>query len=341
MPKGRTVGVLALAVLAAGAVWLGTSAFASESECTVNGEEVSGTLIEGTDGDDLVDCPEGIGPDVTVSTGAGEDTVTATGVAGRGEPGTAANQGTIETGDGADTVTLTGAARRTESLRRELLNSQANSGTVDTGDGEDTVTLTGGSGGRPGAGGTGFAGNTGTVLAGPGDDHVDVIGGAGSSGGDGNAGTLDGGDGADVIRAKGVGAYPDGLDGDGGMGNTGLMDGGPGPDRLVATGGDGHSGGDGNAVPGDDSERRAVIHGGDGDDVVIAVGGNPRMDVGRSGNGTGEFGELHGDAGDDSIEAAPGIGGRRGEGNADGVFGGPGTDACEVDDNGGTLDGCE
>ncbi|GIG68084.1 hypothetical protein [Phytomonospora endophytica] len=342
MPKGRTVGVVALVVLAAGAVWLGTRAYASGSTCTVNGESVTGTVIEGTGGDDRVECPEGVGEGVTVRTGDGDDTVVATGVAGRGEPGTPANAGVIETGPGEDTVTLTGAAIDADALRRELRNSAGNSGTVDVGGGDDTVTVTGGSGGEPDAGGRGFVGNTGAVLGGPGDDGVELVGGAGSNGGDGNAGTVDGGDGDDTIRAKGVGAYPDDRDGDGGVGNTGSIDGGPGADRLVATGGDGYSGGNGNAVPGDDGPgSRAVMRGGDGDDVVIAVGGNPRLDVGHAGNGTGERGELHGDAGDDSIEAAPGIGGREGEGNADGVFGGPGTDRCDVDDNGGTVDGCE
>lgn len=341
MPKGRTVGVVALVALAAGAVWLGTRAHASGSTCTVNGESVKGTVIEGTDGDDVVECPDGIGEGVTVRTGDGDDTVTATGVARRGEPGVAANAGTVETGPGEDTVNLTGAALRRDSLKRELRNGEGNSGTVDAGPGDDTVTVTGGSGGEPGTGGTGYVGNTGVVRAGPGDDEVDLVGGAGSSGGTGNAGAVDGGEGDDTIRAKGVGAYPDDQEGDGGAGNTGTVDGGPGADRLIATGGDGYSGGNGNAVPDTDEASRAVMRGGEGDDVVIAVGGNPRLDVGHAGNGTGERGELHGDAGDDSIEAAPGVGGREGEGNADGVFGGPGTDDCEVDDNGGTVDGCE
>lgn len=342
MPKGKTLGVLALLALAAGGVWLGTSAYASGSTCTVNGTSVTGRLIEGTDGDDLVECAEGLGAEVTLRTGPGDDVVIATGVAGRREPGTAANAGIIETGGGEDTVTLTGAAVGAYELRRHMSNSEGNSGTVDTGPGDDTVTVTGGAGGEPGAGGTGFVGNTGTVNAGTGDDRVDIIGGAGSSGGHGNAGAVHGGDGDDTIRAKGVGGYPDGRDGDGGAGNTGLIDGGPGADTLIATGGDGFSGGPGNAVTTEDpAYPRAVMRGGDGDDVVTAVGGNPRLDVGHAGNGTGELGELHGDAGDDSIEAAPGIGGREGSGNADAVYGGVGTDHCDIEGNDSTVDGCE
>ncbi|HEY1175887.1 MAG TPA: hypothetical protein VGF17_06990, partial [Phytomonospora sp.] len=165
MPKGRTVGVVALVVLGAGAVWLGTRAHASGSTCSVNGESVTGAVIEGTGGDDRIECPEGIGEGVTVRTGDGDDTVTATGVAGRGEPGAPANAGVIETGPGEDTIALTGAALDADALHRELRNSAGNTGTVDAGPGDDTVTVTGGSGGEPGAGGRGHAGNTGVVSA--------------------------------------------------------------------------------------------------------------------------------------------------------------------------------
>ncbi|MGW3246862.1 hypothetical protein [Streptomyces sp. NPDC001070] len=105
--------------------------------CTVNGQEVTGASITGTEGFDEIECANGVPAGVVVSGGGGVDVITVEGGnAGTVDGGAAAdmieidgeNTGQVTGGDGGDLIDLIGDAT-------------ANSGTVSGGLGDDVVFL--------------------------------------------------------------------------------------------------------------------------------------------------------------------------------------------------------
>ncbi|OXM43160.1 hypothetical protein [Amycolatopsis alba] len=92
-----TVLAVAAVALAAGLlVPAATPAWAAGSTCTVNGRSVSGTVISGTAGDDVIECLGGLAASATVNGFAGKDTLDFGGQVA----------GTVNGGTGGDTITV-------------------------------------------------------------------------------------------------------------------------------------------------------------------------------------------------------------------------------------------
>ncbi len=99
--------------------------------CTVNGTPVTGTTVNGTDGDDTIDCaavPSG----VVVHGRGGNDTITVN-IGEQASRGTAGNRGEINGGTGDDVITVRGGNGGNGGNGRPVgTGGKGNDGTVNT-----------------------------------------------------------------------------------------------------------------------------------------------------------------------------------------------------------------
>lgn len=311
------------------------AARADQYSCTVNGEGAPDTVVEGTDGDDFIECDSGVAHDMTIEAGAGNDVIS---IPLKSLAST--NYGIINAGDGNDKIVV-----------RSL--HVANYGIITGGAGDDEILA---DGPHTGSG----VGNTGTIDGGAGADTITVIGKGKylDSSHAGNTGVIKGADGDDTIRVEGNvwGNFPSGRIESGAgrdtititsplLANDGIVDGGPGADSITATS-------DTAAA----NHVRGTITGGDDNDVILVEsrGGDPEADVGANmgfvegdgGNDTvtvtaaafkGNTGFIRGGPGDDNLTAEGGPEAADNDGNIDG---GPDYDTCTPDDEG-SVRNCE
>ncbi|MFE0099034.1 hypothetical protein [Streptomyces sp. NPDC059009] len=316
----------ALAAGLAGGLLLPGAAHAAEATCTVNGKAVTSEHIMGTDGDDVIECGQGVPAGAVIHAGAGNDTITVTGPRGRSgyspEKGGSGNDGEVRGGPGDDTIKVTGGTGgdlRVPSLSHSHATVTADGGTGSTGtvlggNGRDTITVTGGEHGnrsRPqfrfGQGGDAVHGDHSSVDGGAGDDSIrlDSPGGTGLVGG-----------------SKGFGA------------TGGQMRGGPGDDAIE--------------IEGFKATRSALVSGGEGEDVIALRGvnglasrldggaGNDRITVHGRSYGNGYASEMLGGPGDDFLGASGQVAANDGR-----MDGGPGVNSCLLDGkNSGDIVNC-
>lgn len=261
-------------------------------------------MLDGGDGDDVMDDNGGAGS--TVIGGAGSDTVD---VSGTGS--------VVQAGDGDDRVdgaAALGAVRVDAGAGADLVAIAADGSAVTSGPGNDVIDAAGAAGAV-------------TIDAGEDDDRVDV-GGAGSTvrAGGGNdsidassasgAVSVDAGAGLDGVVLGGVGSSASGGDGDDtidavAVGGASHVDGGPGQDRI-ALGGSGSTatGGDGDdQLDASDALGAAALEGQAGADTLTGGGAldtllggddDDRLDGGAGAN------QLDGGAGNDTLLSGAG-----------------------------------
>ncbi len=180
------VGV-ALGVVAGMGAVVAPGAVAAPSTCYVNGTAVTGTLIQGTAGNDTINCSGGVAAGTTVNGGAGNDTIEISGVMAGAVNGGAGSDGITvagTVGSAMVTGTVNGGGLLGALLDGDDIISLANfntaapvlAGTVDGGGGDDSIYVTSG---REGDAAPNSALVSGAVLrGGPGADTIEIVGGS-------------------------------------------------------------------------------------------------------------------------------------------------------------------
>ncbi|SDT83277.1 hypothetical protein SAMN05216371_8095 [Streptomyces sp. TLI_053] len=310
----RLTAILPLlsAVAATGLVGA-TPAHAATITCTVNGVPVSGSTINGTEGDSEIICPA-IPRGVTVNGGGGNNTIKVNVGGAQYEVG---NRGTINAGRGDDVIIVVGGSGAADGAP----GLAGNTGEIYGGGGNETVTVIGGNGakgqdsrhstwGNCGDGGRGGIGNDGHISA---HGTIAVTGGNGGKGGDASGfQDCDGGHGGDGNNDRIIGS---------GTGSTVRTVGGDGGDgQSTGEGGNGGHGNDGHIT---------IDKGVAGTEAVRALGGNGGTG-GRTGNTYGGGGGEGADGNNRTIDihtagTAYVRGGNGGDGHPGGT-GGKGND---------------